>query len=204
MPVFEARQAAIALLVGFAGLARRSEVAGLHRGRWRLEKGSVVIQWSGQGYQRAKGDQESKGQQSVVPAMVLGWPLAKWMEEQEAQLVAWKVDKKALFFRNATKPREAGWAASGEAVNRLLKRVVEQTVARHELERLPAAGYTSHSLRRGGAQFLRDSGVTRELIMALGRWKSDAVVAYLDTVLQEVKSKVAGVFAGRWRSCEKA
>ena len=82
-------------------------------------------------------------------------------------------------------------------MNRLIKRVVEQSARRNGLVRPEASKYSSHSLRRGGAQFLRDCGVSRELIKAMGRWKSDAVDAYLDTVFRRVKVLVAKAFSVR-------
>ena len=118
------------------------------------------------------------------------------MEEHDEVLEALGIEQDGLFFRHALRPKDA-WAASGEAVNRLLKRVVAETAARHKLKRPSADCYSSHSLRRGGAQFLRDAGVSRELIKAMGRLKSDAVDAYLDTVFRKVKVLVAKAFAGR-------
>ena len=42
---------------------------------------------------------------------------------------------------------------------------------------------SAHSLRRGGAIAMVESGVKRELIKLHGRWRSDAVEAYLQPSL---------------------
>jgi hypothetical protein len=44
---------------------------------------------------------------------------------------------------------------------------------------LPPSEFSTHSLRAGGATYLSASGVETEVIMALGRWKSDAVRRYI-------------------------
>ena len=197
MGKFEARQAAIVLLLEWAALARRSEVAGLPMERWQRDGDVIVVEWSGADYRRAKGDQASSGSTSTVPAEVLGFPLGTWMEEQQSELLAMGLSVKDKMFRHAQRPRQAAWHESGEAINVMLKRVVSSTIERYELKRPDVRTYTSHSLRRGGAQYLRDKGVTRELIKLMGRWKSDAVDDYLKTAAEKTRRAVASVFRGR-------
>ena len=43
--------------------------------------------------------------------------------------------------------------------------------------------FSSHSLRRGGAIAAAEAGASRELIKLHGRWRSDAVDAYLQSSL---------------------
>ena len=57
-----------------------------------------------------------------------------------------------------------------------------------------ADSYSSHSLRRGGAQFLRDAGVPRDLIKLMGRWKSDAVDVYMRSASKEMHARLARQF----------
>ena len=47
-----------------------------------------------------------------------------------------------------------------------------------------ASDYTSHSLRRGGAQWAAQSGIQPHIIKLLGDWKSEAYLRYLDMSLQ--------------------
>lgn len=93
------------------------------------------------------------------------------------------------FFRNAPNPVEA-LAPGGAAINMGLKHMI------NELHKdgydVEASSFSSHSLRRGGAQFLRDRGVPRDVIKVLGRWKSDAVDAYFKTLAD---GRVRGVAA---------
>ena len=49
-----------------------------------------------------------------------------------------------------------------------------------------ALGGQGHSLRRGGAQFLWDSGFSLDAIKRRGRWRSDAWQAYIDTSVSDV------------------
>ena len=135
------------------------------------------------------------GQESVVPAVVLGWPLAEWMEMQDRDLGMMGVRADEPFFRNVLQPAREPWAPDGEAVNRVLKRAVAAASEILGLQRPATSLYSSHSLRRGGAQFLRDCGVSRELIKVMGCWRSDAVDAYLDTVAAMAKRRMAKVFS---------
>jgi hypothetical protein len=72
------------------------------------------------------------------------------------------------------------WTASGplrrEAVVRAVKAMAIGTGR-------VAADYSSHSLRRGGASALWAQGYSREQIMVLGRWRSDAYRLYVSEPL---------------------
>ena len=200
MSKFEARQAAVALLVQWAGLARRSEVAGLLIGRVHdRPEGGAVVEWSGPGYRTAKTDQRALGQNSPIPEVVLGFPLGELLRGHKQELRSMGLGEKDKLFRHAAHPRMSGWADGGEAVNLMLQRVL-----RHTLSVVPGlvrpGRYSSHSLRRGAAQRLRDCGVSRELIKLMGRWRSDAVDVYLDGALLETRVEVARLFVGRGRS----
>jgi integrase len=67
------------------------------------------------------------------------------------------------------------------------ERLSKTTVGMRLKKALAAAGvpaadlYAAHSLRRGGATLAARSGVHTRLIHVMGRWKSDAVRAYLYT-----------------------
>ena len=50
---------------------------------------------------------------------------------------------------------------------------------------LDPAKFSTHSLRRGGATFLRLCGAPIEVIKERGDWKSDAVFLYLKASLAE-------------------
>ena len=56
-----------------------------------------------------------------------------------------------------------------------LRALVKRSVA---LIGLPPQGYTSHSLRSGGATDLLDAGVSETTVQQHGRWKSDAFRVY--------------------------
>jgi integrase len=63
---------------------------------------------------------------------------------------------------------------------------------------VPAAElYAAHSLRRGGATHAARSGVHTRLIQVMGRWKSDAVRAYLYTSPEQLFRASAAMLAAR-------
>ncbi len=53
--------------------------------------------------------------------------------------------------------------------------------------------FSARSLRRGGAIAMAEAGVSRELIKLHGRWRSDAVEAYLQPSLATRLSAVSGL-----------
>ena len=61
-------------------------------------------------------------------------------------------------------------------VDQMLKHVARTTG-------LASDKVSPHSLRAGGATAMYINGLSRETIMKLGRWKSDAVLRYIDRVL---------------------
>jgi hypothetical protein len=49
---------------------------------------------------------------------------------------------------------------------------------------IPTLGFSGHSIRKGAAVTAASNGMSRDNIKLLGRWKSDAVDVYLDTINQ--------------------
>lgn len=56
-------------------------------------------------------------------------------------------------------------------------------------EALISGNYSSHSLRRGGATFMSNKGMSLHDIKAKGLWKSDAVNRYIVPSLEACKQK---------------
>ena len=54
--------------------------------------------------------------------------------------------------------------------------------------RLQAHIYAGHSLRRGGATSLHARGVSDQVIMLLGRWRSDCFRLYMNASLVTLQS----------------
>jgi hypothetical protein len=198
MSRFEADQAAIVFLLGFGALPRRSELAGLDLDRWAPdEDGTFTVTWSAPGWRRAKTDKAVPGQQSTVADIVLDTDLRALMVKHTAEVRRRGVAANGGFFRNCgPRAKFVRWAEDGEAVSAVVKRVVKFVIGKYGLKRPPASTYSSHSLRRGGAQYLRDQGVSRELIKLAGRWLSDAVDVYLDDASDETRRAVAREFSG--------
>ena len=56
--------------------------------------------------------------------------------------------------------------------------------------------FSTHSLRRGGATWAFQAGVSGELIQILGDWKSDAYKGYIDVSLEARQAALASMIAG--------
>jgi hypothetical protein len=194
---FEQRQGQIMLAAGQAGLMRRSEIA-------RVWLSRVVVDADGRSRWTLTGvgtpgktDEACEGQTVQLPAVVAGCQLGRLILEQRRELYLLGLKDNDLFFRDARRPRERGWHPNGEAVGKALRRYISQTVPRHRLQRPEVSKFSAHSLRRGGAQWLRDLGLSRDLVKLHGRWKSDAVDAYFVGIGRETEEQIADLFASR-------
>ena len=72
---------------------------------------------------------------------------------------------------------------SGQALAQRLKLYLQQLKIRHPALSVNPNSYGMHSLRRGGVVAAWGAGVELKKIKAHGRWKSDAVRAYMQATL---------------------
>ena len=186
-----AYQAALWLILGVAGLLRRSELVRLRRCDiwYEEETNTIVIR-----LRDSKTDTFRRGVEVRVNGDAFGAPVWTLLKHQQLWLDKLGVGSKEKLIRSWIDPANKGLADNGEALSKSLRRMVEQVNLRNNLG-LDAENYSGHSMRRGGAQLLRDRGVPRDLVKAAGRWRSDAVDVYFSTICRASLAAVAATFA---------
>jgi integrase len=180
-------------VLGFHGLLRRSELGGLRmkdvvvdkvgrRVKVFIKKSKTdagVGQWVWLAWVSASGVE--------IGDIVGRWTAARWRvgaRDGEAFFTAW--DKKSNSLTR--KPLEV----KGEALVQRFKRQLRAMSAAFGMG-LRVEEYGSHSLRRGGANALKESGVPAALIQEHGRWTSDCYKRYLERSAEERLSLTRGM-----------
>ena len=181
------QKAACWVLVGWMGLLRRSELASLRLSDLQVTEDHLVIK-----VRSSKTDQAGRGQE-----VLCGWPegIVRHKDGARGIIKAYLEELKRAglggadpLFGLEEDPRKA-YKCKGEGLVKLFQRTCKEASRVWGLgwEKLDLAG---HSLRRGGAQALRDAGVPRHLIKAHGRWASEAVDVYLDVIPRDWRCSV--------------
>lgn len=170
------------LLLGFFGLFRRSELIALRLGDVRLvEDGtsryvSVLVR-------KSKTDQHGKGVWVHIVAANGGLKIWETVErylqyrrrqggvDSDPLLTAWDFGARCLTPARAI--------ASGQTLADRLRSYLVRLKAWNPSLLLSPGSYGMHSLRRGGVVAAWESGVPLELLMVHGRWRSTAIMAYL-------------------------
>jgi integrase len=179
------------LTLGTAGLLRRSELVALRISDFSFENGIIAV--------RVRKSKTSGLPVTVeVSASAFGVELDRVVQTLIEACRQDGLGEEDFLLRNSLDARKP-YAADGGAIAEALKRLVEQTARRHGLRGVHGKDFSGHSLRRGGAQILRDRGVPRDLVKAQGRWRSDAVDVYFSTVCAETRQAVARVFSASGR-----
>ena len=171
-----------AFLLGFYGMLRRSEIASLTLDD--VTTGST----NGRPYvelniRKSKTDRGCVGASVTIAGVtsdgidIVG-PLQRYIMQrtkhapsQTAPLfTSWDLDTKAL---------TAATPLSGQALAIRLRQHLETIKAKHPDIEVNPSSYGMHSLRRGGVIAAWEAGVDLEKIKSHGRWRSDAVRAYM-------------------------
>lgn len=172
----ERSQDACWLVLGFFGMLRRSELAGLQLRDVRgVPGGGVELH-----IRRSKTDQRGEGA-TVVLAAESGSGI------RIQALVAWHLRTAARDGGQGSHPlftRRGEWGlrpvALGKAdFNGRLRALLAEAMRQIGPSSPDLGVYTAHSLRRGGATAAANGGSPLEEIKAHGRWKSDAVRRYV-------------------------
>lgn len=162
---------------GFYGLLRRSELLAVLLGDVAELRGpggeslgvSLFIR-------RSKGDPEGKGATVVIPNATRGGVrAAEAVRRHAAAQVAAGAGPGSPLFAPLVKV-----GGSKEVFTTRLRELLSEAAAvAPELQKIDPMLLAAHSLRRGGAVALYEAGVSREEIKRQGRWRSDAIDAYL-------------------------
>lgn len=148
------------LLVGFVGLLRCSELIGLDvEDVCPAERGGLVLV-----LRRSKTDREHRGQSTYLPASSRPSHCAVYAVQR--WIAAAGISEGPLF------RTRRGHRLAGSDVRRIVGSLCEHLGLDRE-------GYTTHSLRAGGATHLAEQGTPVPVIARQGRWKSaDMVLRY--------------------------
>ncbi|GFR49378.1 hypothetical protein Agub_g11378, partial [Astrephomene gubernaculifera] len=172
----ELEQDACWLVVGFFGMLRRSELAGLRLGDVHSLTGGVhVVRIT-----RSKTDQVGAGVDVHLGAssgsgVRIGRIIGRHLERARSG----GAEPSAPLFTRGPQwgPGSEAWRKEG-FTRRLRALLGEMQRALPQIAgRVP--DYASHSLRRGGATAAAEGGASGEQIKAHGRWRSEAVSAYI-------------------------
>jgi hypothetical protein len=86
----------------------------------------------------------------------------------------------------ALEPLDQVFPMTGQAFNKKLRALTTPTDAGRAL--------SSHSFRRGGATWALSSGIPGEIVKALGDWKSQCYLLYLDQIPNDVIDRYRALF----------
>ena len=162
---------------GFLALARRSELTAFRRCDLRILSDHIVFF-----FRSSKTDPGGIGALvRVATHSIPGLDLCSLASEYQQVLERAGVGPDGPLFGWDSDPGRA-YACKGDGIVTRLRRLMAELDQLHSLGLGDVKEYAGHSLRRGGAQALRDVGVPREVIMAQGRWRSSAVDVYLDVL----------------------
>jgi integrase len=164
------------IVLGWAGMLRRSELAALTMGdAYQAATGIKVY------IATSKTDQEGEGETRLIPSDLLGGidPIPLWRGYLDA--LAEHGITTGRLFRAISQGGRIYPSISGAGINELIREAAQRA-------KLPgAAGYTAHSLRAGGATSAYWAGMPVSAIAEHGRWakNSPVVLGYIRSVDQE-------------------
>ncbi len=184
----ERTQDACWLSLGFFGMLRRSELAGLRIGDVeQLAGGGIALRIA-----RSKTDQQGRGATVHIAGVsgsgvAVGCIVARHLGRAGAQGAGQNLP---LFARGAVWGSRVAGFGKGDFTRRLRALVVELRAAYpHVLD--AEMDFTAHSLRRGGATTAAAGGASLLEIKRHGRWRSDAVEVYVQPSIVE-RMRVTG------------
>lgn len=172
------------ILLGFYGMLRRSELIALRMEDIQMgeEGGQSYIELT---IRKSKTDQRGQGAQVTISGVttdqlnIAGY-LQQWIQYRKSVgaaptdplFTAWDLDTRQL---------SASPITTGQALAERLKLHLGALLQQYPDLQINPKAYGMHSLRRGGVMAAWQAGVPVDKIKAHGRWKSDAVRAYMQT-----------------------
>jgi len=171
-----------AFLLGFYGMLRRSEIASL--ALEDITTGTTGGRPFVELYiKKSKTDRGRVGASVTIAGVtsdgidIIG-PLLRYIKQRAKHapsqtsplFTSWDLDSKTC---------TAATPLSGQALAIRLRQYLETIKAKHPSIEVNPSSYGMHSLRRGGVIAAWEAGVDVEKIKSHGRWRSDAVRAYM-------------------------
>lgn len=169
------------LLLGFFGAFRRSELVSLQWSQIEFVSEGMIVTLP-----RSKTDQAGQGQTCIIP-------FGNQKRCPVQGLIAWrqasKVSSGFIFRRISKTERVLGSAITAKYFNVLIKNLAKAVNFPN------AAGYSSHSLRRGFATEAARLGASMPAIQRHGRWRTTkTVVEYIEAGRQFSDSAVKKLY----------
>lgn len=174
-------------LLGFYGMLRRSEIIALQLQDVTVgtAAGSKFIELR---IRRSKNDRRGEGAVVTIAGVTkdnirIADVLEEWLVRRQQHnppgnaplFTKWDLDKYCL---------SAAPITTAQALNLRLKTYLTELKAKYPNLPVNPSTYGMHSLRRGGVMAAWLAGVDVEKIKAHGRWRSDAIRAYMQTTTQ--------------------
>jgi integrase len=172
------------LILGFYGMLHRSEISALRM------RDVTVGQTDGQHFvvvtiRKSKNDRRGEGAVVTITGQTrdgvkIAERVQQWLDlrrrcgatTDDPLFTTWDLDTYSLSLDPIQTP---------ETLNKRLKLYLTALKQRYPNILVNPASYGMHSLRRGGVMSAWKAGVEVEKIKAHGRWKSDAIRAYMQT-----------------------
>ena len=174
------RRDAVATVVGFFGLLRKSELANAKLGElknchthWTLKLPYSKVDQLRRG--RTQWFAQRTASDIDIDALLTGYV-------EMLKNLGFGDNDPLLLNVARSKVTRAHLTFKGRVISEMIKSVLEdvahEATARGFPIKIDAGGYASHSLRRGGNNHAAKCGHKREMRMVFGRWSSDSVDDY--------------------------
>ena len=171
------------LALGFFGLLRRSEIIALKLSDLTFidaPKAHLLLK-----IRRSKTDKRGEGASVVIAEIARGGvEVAKivqaWLKIRASSAPS-QEDNLFTVFREGHIINEP--LRNGQALGSRLAIYLNEIKCKYPDLSISPKQYGMHSLRRGGVSAAYQAGISRDLLKGHGRWKSDAIDAYLSTSL---------------------
>jgi integrase len=173
------------LVLGFYGMLRRSEITALQMRDISVGQMSNDIRFVEITIRKSKNDRRGEGAVVTITGKTqdgvrVAERVEQWLDlraragasPSDPLFPTWDLDTYSLSSSPIRTP---------EALNQRLKMYLTGLKQRYPDIPVNPASYGMHSLRRGGVMAAWKAGVDVEKIKAHGRWKSDAIRAYMQT-----------------------
>jgi integrase len=174
------------VLLGFFGMLRRSEIIALQIGDVSIaQQANSLAPYIEVTIRRSKNDRRGEGATVTIAGVSrdglrIAQTLQEWLALRQRQgasptdplFTTWDLDRYYISTQAIT---------NAETLNKRLRHYLSALIAHYPDLPVNPRTYGMHSLRRGGVMAAWKAGIDVEKIKAHGRWKSDAIRAYLNT-----------------------
>ena len=184
----------VAFILGFYGLLRRSEIIALKVSDINIVEASGVGAYIIR-IRKSKTDQAGRGEEVIMAGVSrhgvkVGDRIKKWVNKRRLSSVANGESPLLPAWKYAGRQLSEEHLKDGQALAGRLKIYLNALKIKYSLP-LDIQYYAIYSLKRGGVIAAWEAGVPRDLLKIHGRWRSEAIEAYLQAPIS-LRLKVTG------------